>query len=328
MFKNKGFSAVAIIIILAVLAVGGYAVWNNQNLTPPPALPEGEGVESWKTYRNDEYGFEFKYPAEYVFREITELESGIQYIGFYDPKLEDASSLRFKISIDADPLTGADLLSVTKPENIIDGPKYIAIDSKQALRYKLRRLYEVYEDPSYPHDFIAIKRPGNIITFAGAGIKPDTRMFNQIVDTFKWQGTSLTVFGKVQYSSPKSCPGNCSKDGRLYVGDAVLENLREIGKDYIGGMWGNYGVVVGVTYCANSCLETFLILVGDLDSQPKQLDDVYIGLNPYIRDIKVSDQIVTVKYVPGGGNKPIPQDNPETKILSYKIVNDRLIPIN
>ncbi len=73
--KNKqGFSAVALVIILAVLAVGGYAVWKKQTVTPPSTLPKvegtptsplgggSEGVENWKTYRNNEYNIEFKYP--------------------------------------------------------------------------------------------------------------------------------------------------------------------------------------------------------------------------------------------------------------------------
>lgn len=77
MQKHQGFSALVIIILLAILAGGGYWVWKNQTITPPSALPEvegtftsplgggSEGVEGWKTYRNDEYGFEFKYPSSY-----------------------------------------------------------------------------------------------------------------------------------------------------------------------------------------------------------------------------------------------------------------------
>ncbi|MFH1170109.1 MAG: hypothetical protein V1704_00915 [Candidatus Vogelbacteria bacterium] len=65
MKNNKGFSVIAIVVILAVLVVGGYAVWQKQTTTSPSALPEGEGTEDWKTYRNDEYGFEFKYPVDF-----------------------------------------------------------------------------------------------------------------------------------------------------------------------------------------------------------------------------------------------------------------------
>lgn len=72
MNNKHGFSAVVIIIILAVIAVGGYAVWKNQTAPPAPNSPPDTNItlpisnldtSDWKTYRNDEYGFEMKYPT-------------------------------------------------------------------------------------------------------------------------------------------------------------------------------------------------------------------------------------------------------------------------
>ena len=66
MFKNKqGFSAIAFLIILAVLVIGGYAIWKKQPPTPAPSTPSVD-TTNWKTYRNEEYGFEFKYPNDWV----------------------------------------------------------------------------------------------------------------------------------------------------------------------------------------------------------------------------------------------------------------------
>ena len=70
--------AVWIGILVAVATVVGYAVWANsvkdqvaeQNNTNQTASPNV--LSDWKTYRNEEYGYEFKYPAT-----MTELELNV-----------------------------------------------------------------------------------------------------------------------------------------------------------------------------------------------------------------------------------------------------------
>ena len=57
MFKKQGFSAVAIIIILAVLAVGGYAVWKKQSSSTPSV-----DTADWKTYTDPSTRVSLKYP--------------------------------------------------------------------------------------------------------------------------------------------------------------------------------------------------------------------------------------------------------------------------
>lgn len=61
--KNKGFTSIAIIlIVVGILAVaGGVYWWQNDSINK---LIFGEQSNGWKTYRNEEYGFEVKYPSD------------------------------------------------------------------------------------------------------------------------------------------------------------------------------------------------------------------------------------------------------------------------
>lgn len=64
-------------IILAVVIVGGLAWWASAyraaqvSNPPPPAvnnLPTPpDQTANWNTYRNEEWGVEFKYPPKFVF---------------------------------------------------------------------------------------------------------------------------------------------------------------------------------------------------------------------------------------------------------------------
>ncbi len=68
--KNKqGFSGLASIIIIAVLAIGGYFVYKNQVVAPADGTID---MTNWQTYRNDKYGFEFQYPTRLIFSEVSD----------------------------------------------------------------------------------------------------------------------------------------------------------------------------------------------------------------------------------------------------------------
>ncbi len=58
---NRAFSKILILIILIVLAVGGYFAW--QYFGAPEEKVKDETAD-WETYRNSEYGFTFKYPEK------------------------------------------------------------------------------------------------------------------------------------------------------------------------------------------------------------------------------------------------------------------------
>ncbi|MFH1462634.1 MAG: PsbP-related protein [bacterium] len=89
-FLNKGISTPAgiIIVVLAALLAGGVLAWQCW-WTPQGEKEEKEQeiaqdeTASWKTYTNEEYGFEFKYPETVLIKETEDL-----VIFYLSPKVE------------------------------------------------------------------------------------------------------------------------------------------------------------------------------------------------------------------------------------------------
>ena len=67
--NNQAFSKIWIPIILIVVFAGGIFVWQYFGTPEEKAEEAGEITEDetadWQTYRNEEYGFEIKYPSKY-----------------------------------------------------------------------------------------------------------------------------------------------------------------------------------------------------------------------------------------------------------------------
>ncbi|MDP3990828.1 MAG: PsbP-related protein [Candidatus Nealsonbacteria bacterium] len=63
---NQAFSKIWISIILTILIVGGFFAW--QYFKAPKEEVKDETAD-WQTYRNEEYGFEMKYPQNWELEE-------------------------------------------------------------------------------------------------------------------------------------------------------------------------------------------------------------------------------------------------------------------
>ncbi len=90
---NHAFSKIWILIISIIVIAGGILAWQYFGVPKEEVKAPGEKIEevvskevaedetaNWKTYRNEEYGFEVKYPSDYEIKEefsvspITEQE--------------------------------------------------------------------------------------------------------------------------------------------------------------------------------------------------------------------------------------------------------------
>jgi len=115
-FQNRGQGLIGIIIILAIVALigGGYYYFSKEIQKAPevPQKPAGkststtkeisplpekiEETTNWKTYRNEKYGFEIKYPYWYQVSDKLVRE------GFYDYQISRIVSFSNVLDIYAD----------------------------------------------------------------------------------------------------------------------------------------------------------------------------------------------------------------------------------
>ena len=97
---NKGISMpIAILVIIAVAVVaGGLVLWQYSEMEKETAdVSEAEDTEidtsDWKTYRNEEYGFEIQYPEG---TKITDIDAESGYFFMQIPFSENGTKLSGK----------------------------------------------------------------------------------------------------------------------------------------------------------------------------------------------------------------------------------------
>ncbi len=189
---------IATVLILVAVGLGSW-VWRNQipKLYPTPtptidqqpagssSVPIPDTTADWQTYRNEEYGFEFKYPNDWQSTEFLDLgwtEFGVSF----DPN---------KINLGSEYL-GKVMFQVQKnPPNLSDynNGDYlvedILISDKKAVKVTPRKApKQDFRDP-YTTIFVFSELDDGqpfMLALDNSLIESDKKIFEQILSTFKF----------------------------------------------------------------------------------------------------------------------------------------------
>src|SRR3989338_6323585 len=229
--NQKGFSKIAIIMIVLILIGGAYFVFsrkdknisflnteNQNNLvaskteTIPSNIPENktdnisqmgekDTTSDWKMYRNDKYGFEFKYPLAWILRDgnkdykPTGLNNFYQFcnkaitipnepLGPNDNFVERCEGEFFRVSI-WKPLAEMKMIANDFAGLRLNKENKITIGDKSASEFMYSGNSEILGGVHTWHLFV-IQTDNNIYSITGDSCMDDKTDCNQILSTFKF----------------------------------------------------------------------------------------------------------------------------------------------
>ena len=179
---NNGFSKILVLIILIILIGGGYFGW--QYFGAPKEEVKDETAD-WKTYRNEEYGFEFKYP-ENLNTEIPYNAPGLFIIYFVEERREGVETERVEIGT----------LGPAKPFNLTEEINFnlkranatrTEFKNKQAVLWGSYGQSEL-EFPGVPFKglLVYLDSEGRRIKIGYFGDGHNEAPYNQILSTFRF----------------------------------------------------------------------------------------------------------------------------------------------
>ena len=211
MSNQKGFSKIVLIIIVLILIGGVYFIFGKKEKNIPAQNIENESSQSsqliggdlsmneWKTYKNEKYGLDFKYPSNWKIQEYKSgnIENGVS-IGLDPMKTISQSSYE---TLDRTPGLITIALGKKNPFNVLEKEYFESLEKSEigqgiSARKIEDKTGENEPNPYYFNRHILVYYFGN--SSFGDYVESDfsveyvsdlndqyLKIFNQILSTFK-----------------------------------------------------------------------------------------------------------------------------------------------
>ena len=209
-------------VVLVLLIAGGLWWWMsdvNPVSTPTPSATISPDLSSWKTYRDDKNGFEFKYPREYVFVGSPIVNDGhikdangksLVYLGLYlrDLNSEYSDSLSKEIeAVAGDVMDGQaerlDFKKISTPQDTLAYfSKWKITLNNGDVYYRTRADFELVSQKT-TNQYGQFK---TVVYLEVQNDLSDLKIFDQILSTFKFDDNSTVEYKNSEYGFSLSLP--------------------------------------------------------------------------------------------------------------------------